>query len=60
MADETNQARGLEFIQTLPDEQLRDLRRAAAQEMKRRGLKGEGKGKGGRKGRDDEDDDSED
>ena len=38
MTDEMDQNRAIVFIQSLPDDQLRELRRAIAKEMKRRGL----------------------
>jgi hypothetical protein len=38
MTDEMDQNRAIVFIQSLPDDQLRELRRAITKEMKRRGL----------------------
>ena len=65
MTDEMDQNRAIVFIQSLPDDQLRELRRAIAKEMKRRGLTQSGDDartagagrKRGRTGREDESDD---
>ena len=63
MTDEMEQNRVIVFIQSLPDDQLRELRRAIAKEMKRRGLTqggDEARGAGRRRARAGREDDTAD
>ena len=62
MTDEMDQNRAIVFIQSLPDDQLRELRRAIAKEMKRRGLTqaGEDRAAGRRGGRAEREDEADD
>ncbi len=61
MASQGEQSNVTEWIQSLPDDQLQQLRKAATREMKRRGLKGQQEGgaqkEGGKRKRAGEDED---